>query len=106
MNILGILSFRTLKKVFRRLEFISQGREGTVIYHEGRKQIRFYMEMGGDNVVFYLRIPAKAEWKQLTGFPANERDEILNYVAMHTQKAQAPSCIYRITENEILFIRS
>ncbi len=105
MNILGIMSFKSLKKVFRHLEFVTKGREGAVIYHEGLKQIEFYMGMGGNNVSFYLGIPSKAEWKSATGFSLSSRDEILSYVAEQTPKAQAPYCTYQINETDILFIR-
>ena len=30
-----------------KVAFISQGREGEVVYQEGFKEIRFYMEFGG-----------------------------------------------------------
>ena len=105
MNILGIMSFKSLKKVFRHLEFVTKGREGAVIYHEGLKQIEFYMGMGGNNVSFYLSIPSKAEWKSATGFSLSSRDEIISYVAEQTRKAQAPYCTYQINETDILFIR-
>ena len=105
LNLRKMLLFNTLRKVFRHLEFKSQGREGEVIYHDAIKQIRFYMEFGGNEVVFFLHIPKVSEWEAVTGFSIDERDDILKFVAEGTQREQAPSCVYKINENEILFIK-
>ncbi len=99
------IKIKTLGKVFRFVEYVSQGREGEVIYHEGFKSIRFYMEFGGNDVVFILNIPAPEEWESQTGFPLDEREEIIHYVAKITQKDQGPSCDYVIHEKEILYKR-
>jgi hypothetical protein len=99
----GGFLLRTLSKVLRRVSFESYGREGAAIYHEGLKTITFYMEMGGNDVLFYLNIPSKADWETATGFELKERDEIIKYVAENTRRHQAPSCYFEITENEIYF---
>lgn len=96
-----LLSF--LKNILRSLSFVSHGREGEVIYNEGLKQIRFYMEFGGGDVVFYLTIPNKAEWEERTGFSLSKREAIINFVAKGTLEKQAPSCLYKINENDIVF---
>lgn len=98
-----MLSFNLLRKIFRHISFQSKGRGGEVVYHDARKEIRFCMEFGGNDVVFYLHVPKVAEWEAATGFPLDERDDILRFVAEGTQKAQAPSCFYQINENEIVF---
>ena len=87
-----------------KVAFISQGCEGEVVYQEGFKEIRFYMEFGGTDVVFYLSIPSVSQWEKTTGFSINRRDEILTFVAAETQKYQAPSRDYSIEHNMILFI--
>lgn len=88
-----------------KVAFISQGREGEVVYQEGFKEIRFYMEFGGTDVVFYLSIPSVAKWEKSTGFSLNKRDEILSFVATQTQKYQAPSSDFKIEGNAILFTK-
>lgn len=95
--------WRTCAKILRNVTFETYGREGAVIYHEGFKTIKFYMEMGGTDVIFYLNIPTIEDWEQATGFALQEREDILKYVAENTQRHQAPSCDYEIKESEILF---
>jgi hypothetical protein len=92
-------------KIFRRVSYVSYGREGEVVYREGDKTIRFYMEMGGGDCVFYLNIPDETEWEATTGFPLSSRGEIIQYVAESTLKDQAPSCKYRISPTEIAYYK-
>ena len=96
---------KTIDKITRRLEYVSQGRGGEVIYLEGKKSIKFYMEMGGGNCVFYLDIPSISEWENTTSFPLSEREDIINFVAEQTRRDQASSCKYKITETEITYFR-
>ena len=97
---------KTINKVFRRLEFVSYGRDGEVIYIEGDKKIGFYMETGDYKCLFYLIIPPPEKWEAETKFPISERDEIIQYVAEGTLRDQAPSCQYRITQREIVFYKN
>lgn len=96
---------KTIDKFTRRLEYVSQGRCGEVIYHEGKKSIKFYMEMGGGNCVFYLDIPSISEWEKTTNFPLSEREDIISFVAKETQRDQASSCDFNISENEIAYYK-
>ncbi len=96
---------KTINKITRRLEYISQGRGGEVIYLEGNKSIKFYMEMGGGNCVFYLDIPSISAWEKTTNFPLSEREDIINYVAEQTRRDQASSCTYKISDTEITYFR-
>ena len=96
---------KILDKIGRRLQYISHGRDGEVIYIEGSKSIRFYMEMGAYDCVFYLNIPSSADWENHTGFPIEEREDIIRFVAEGTQRDQASSCTYKISETEISYFR-
>jgi len=96
---------KTIDKITRRLEYVSQGRGGEVIYLEGKKSIKFYMEMGGGNCVFYLDIPSKSAWEKTTSFPLSEREDIINFVAEQTRRDQATSCKYKISETDITYYR-
>lgn len=96
---------KMIDKFTRRLEYVSQGRSGEVIYQEGKKSIKFYMEMGGGNCVFYLDIPSISKWEKTTGFPLSEREDIINFVAEQTRRDQASSCKYKISETEITYYR-
>jgi hypothetical protein len=94
---------KTINKVFRRLEFISHGRDGEVVYIEGDIKLSFYMEMGGGNCIFYLNIPSKDKWESVTKLPINEREDIINFVAEGTQREQASSCYFIISDREIAY---
>lgn len=96
---------QTIDKFTRRLEYVSQGRGGEVIYHEGKKSIKFYMEMGGGNCVFYLDIPSTSEWEKTSSFPLSEREDIITFVAEQTRRDQASSCTYKISDTEITYYR-
>ena len=96
---------KMIDKFSRHLEYVSQGRGGDVIYLEGKKSIKFYMEMGGGNCVFYLDIPSISEWEKTTGFPLSEREDIIHFVAEQTQRDQASSCTYKISDTEITYFR-
>ena len=96
---------KTLGKILRKLEYKSYGKEGAVIYHEGERSILFYMELGGNNCVFFLRIPTEEEWESVASFSLSEREEILRFVAEGTLRDQASSCTYTITDHEIAFYR-
>lgn len=95
----------TINKVFRRLEFLSHGREGEVIYIEGDRRVHFYMELGAYNCLFYLVIPSPENWESSTPFALEERDDILRYIAEGTLREQAPSCIYKISDCEITYFK-
>lgn len=96
---------KTINKFTRRLEYISHGREGEVIYIEGEKSIRFLMEPGAYDCLFYLNIPAEADWEKTTNFPLEKRDEIIRFVAEQTLRDQASSCTYKISDTEITYYR-
>lgn len=91
-------------KIFRTVTFSSYGREGEAVYREGTKELRFYMEFGGGDVVFFLNIPDDHVWKS-AGFDESEISEIISYVAEQTRDKQAPSCNYEIGDREIIYRR-
>ena len=88
-----------------RLEYVSQGRDGGVIFIEGAKRIKFLMEMGAYDCVFYINIPSKKDWEISTKFPLVEREDIITFVAEQTQRDQASSCIFTISDTEIAYYR-
>jgi hypothetical protein len=96
---------KTINKFTRRLEYVSHGREGEVIYIEGEKSIRFLMEPGAYDCIFYLNIPSMANWEKTTNFPLSEREDIISFVAKETQRDQASSCDFNISENEIAYYK-
>jgi len=100
-----IFKQETINRVFRNVEYVSQGRSGKVIYKEGKKEITFYMEMGGGDCMFYLDIPSVANWEKSTGFTLLRRDDIVEYIAQRTKSDQASSSTYKIEDTGIVFYR-
>ena len=96
---------KTFDKITRHLEYISHGKDGEVIYIEGEKRIKFLMEVGAYDCAFYVNIPTESEWEKATKFPLSEREEIIIFVAERTQRDQASSCIYKISDGEIAYYR-
>ncbi len=96
---------KTFDKITRRLEYIIHGKDGEVIYIEGEMCIKFLMEMGAYDCVFYVNIPTESDWEKATKFPLSEREEIIVFVAERTQRDQAPSCVYKIADREITYFR-
>jgi hypothetical protein len=96
---------KTIDKITRRVEYVNQGRDGKVIYIEGDKRITFLMEMGAYDCVFYVNIPTAKDWEEQTKFPLSEREEIITFVAAQTQRDQASSCVYKVTDREISYYR-
>jgi len=96
---------KTINKITRRLEYISHGRDGEVVYTEGEKHIKFLMEMGAYDCVFYINIPSEAEWETTSTFPLSEREDIITFVAEQTQRDQSSSCDFTISEKEIAYYK-
>lgn len=105
LNLRAVALEHLYKTFTRRVEYRSFGRSGEVIYNEGDRKITFYMEMGGGDCVFYLDVPTAKDWEQRTGFSAEERDRILEFVASTTGRDQAPSCSYIVQQDAILYYR-
>lgn len=89
----------------QRLEYVSQGRGGSLIYKDNDGQIRFYYEFGGGNCVAIIFIPSEAEWADQTGRPIAERNAILDFIAAQAITDQAPGCYYKISDNSIELFR-
>ena len=97
---------RTIDKVFRTVSFINKGKEGEVVYAEGNRTIRFFVELGGGAVLFYINIPSVSDWEKATGFELDRRSEIIEFVASETLKHQAPTSTFTIDDDTILYKNS
>lgn len=94
---------KMVNRFTRKIEYTGNVRSGSVIYIEGDKRLEFYSEMGGGNCIFYVDIPSCDNWEKSTGYPLEERDEIIKFIAETTHRDQAPSGYYTIKEEEIVY---
>jgi hypothetical protein len=105
-----ILRDAVLKKnmdiIKRRVEYVSQGRCGKVIYVKDSHKITFYMERGGGNCIFYLDISSESQWKKNTGFSLERRDDIIHFIAERIQNDQASVGHYKIDVTGIVYYHS
>lgn len=90
---------------FPGISYENYGRSGYVIYTQGDQTVKFEMEYGGGNCVFYLIIPTVSNWEKETGFQLSQRHDILEKVAMQTQRDQASTCRYEISDQYITYYR-
>lgn len=85
----------------RKLEYISNGRCGSVIYKDDQGDIKFYYEFGGGKCVAIIFVPPVNDWTVQTKRNLSERNEILTFVAEQTIKDQSPNSYFEISENSI-----
>lgn len=90
-------------KFSRRIEYLSEGRTGYVIYIEGELQLRFYYEFGGGNCIAVIDIPATEQWEAHTKLPLSRRDDIIDFMATTVKNQQASGSRVKITDTAISF---
>lgn len=73
----------------RSLTYRSDGRSGTVTYHEDLRSIDCYWEFGGGDVVTIVQCGKVQEWP---GWARERRQEILQFIGDELIRQQAPSC--------------
>lgn len=88
-----------------KLEYLDQGRTGTIFLLTGGRKIPFYYEMGASPLQYYIEIPTVEKWEEITGISLNKRRETLLFIAHQVKKDQAPSWRFEIAENAILYYR-
>jgi len=89
----------------RSIVFENTGRSGYAVFRDGDKSTRFYTEVGGGDCIFYMVIPSAEQWEIETGYPLENRDEILTFIAEESIKKQAnvKGAYYKIQERHIVF---
>lgn len=89
----------------RNLIFENNGRSGYAIYTDRNKTTRFYTEVGGGDCIFYMVIPSTKEWTSQTGYPSEQRDDILKFIAEESLRLQSnsPGSYYKIEDKYISF---
>lgn len=94
---------RLQRQFSRRVEYEGNVRSGSVIYIDPVHRIVFPSEMCGGSIKVSVEIPSTKHWVDATGAPLGMRDEIIAFVAESTQRDQASSWRYRITDTSIDF---
>ncbi len=87
--------------VNKQLHYFNQGRGGTVLYKDDTSEIRFDFEFGGGNCVAIIFIPSPAAWVKATNRMAEERDEIIEFVAKQAIHDQVSGGYYKILDDYI-----
>lgn len=75
-----------------RVDYIDNGRDGEVRYHEGGRTLSFYWEYGGGDVVFSIAVGDDGEWRAQYADLADRREEIIARIAAEVIRQRAPSC--------------
>lgn len=80
-----------------------EGRSGSIIFYREDMVVSFYYEFGGNHVLAYIMVPTVDQWVAQTGIPAEERKEVLEFIAKRVIRDQAAGHTYRITQDAIYF---
>lgn len=91
--------------MMRKLDYISDGRSGYIVYTDEEGTIQLYYEFGGGDCVVIIHIPAVEEWTSITNRPLSERNSILSFIAEQAIRDQAPDCFYNFTGNFIEILK-
>lgn len=87
------------------LQYLSQGRGGSIVYKDEQSSIRFDYEFGGGDCVSFLFIPTLAEWESATGRSLAERASILQFIAEKCLHDQVPGGYFKIKDAFIEWYR-
>lgn len=92
-------------RLTRRLSYASQGRSGTVFFHEGTLRLAFPYEMSGDAAEpLSISVPVEAEWEGATGVTLKRRSEILAFVAETARHEQSRNWQVEVRADVIVFL--
>lgn len=83
------------------LHHINEGRSGYIIYRDALGEVKMYYEYGGGNCVVAINVPTPEEWKATLNRKPEDRDRILNHIARHAIRYQAPGSSYKLTNKFI-----
>jgi hypothetical protein len=89
----------------QHLQYINQGRGGTIVYTDDKGTIQLSFEFGGGDCVVIIFVPTPSNWNEETGRPASERTAVLSYIAEQCIRDQAPHCYFQLSDNWIEIFR-
>src|SRR5437899_5989747 len=76
------------------------GRDGYLFYHEASREIPFYWEYGGGDVVVIVRLDEPSTWDRQYPWAIARKHEIFERVAHEIIRQQAPACRADIDDEE------
>jgi hypothetical protein len=81
-----------------RVEIVVNGRDGSIIYHEGPWAASFYWEFGGGGVIAIIHGGRPLGWNESYPWAIDRRDDILERVVKEVIRQKAPACVADMDE--------
>lgn len=85
----------------KKLEYIEEGRSGSIIYIDGDIKFKMWYEFGGGDVIAFISIPSEENWISATSIPLEERNDVLNFIGATVARDKTSSGRYRIKDEWI-----
>lgn len=83
------------------VRYEENGRSGNVIFYGEDRVVKFWYEFGGGDTLVYVNIPNADTWTTTTGFPVEQRNQILEFVAKDIIRVKAKGYQYEIGDTSI-----
>ena len=97
MSIVEATYFRPMD-VGRSVSIEEDGRSGKVRYNELGRELVFYWEFGGGDVVAIVHVGTEAEWLVKHAWAADRRAGILHFIGDELVRQRAPGCKSELDE--------
>jgi hypothetical protein len=89
------------------LEYINEGRGGSVIFKNDKTRFSMWWEFGGGDAVAIVNIPTEDKWEDYTRLPLSERKSTLNFIGVQIVLDQlSGKGTYIIGQDVITFYKS
>ena len=89
------------------LEYLNQGRGGSVLFRNDKTRFSMWWEFGGGEAVAIVNIPMEDKWEDYTRLPLSERKSTLNFIGEQIVKDQlSGKGSFIIGQNVITFYKS
>lgn len=85
----------------QQVDYINQGRGGTIVYTDDAGTFKLSFEFGGGDCVVIIFVPTPANWTKETNRSLGERKPVLSYIAEQCIRDQAPHCNFQLSDNWI-----
>jgi len=77
------------------------GRDGYCFYHEAARELPFYWEYGGSDIIIIVRFDQPDKFALKYPWAVKRKREILERMAQELIRQQAPGCTAKIDERNI-----
>jgi hypothetical protein len=95
------LKFEMLGDRMANVYYDNKGRAGDVYFNWDGIVLKFPFEFGGGNTLAMIDVPDPEHWVAKTGIPVEQRNQVLEFIAMRVIRDQAPNHLYEITADYI-----